>query len=154
MDHATLVKLAVRSRSTVLSTAFAAAVLMALAAIPVRAQVFADLKSALVDYSKSDIEPRKACDALGKFKSKEIVKIAAATMPAASGAPAHCRVTGLIAPEIAFEVSLPSKWNGRFYMIGNGGHAGEALDDAGRAAQRNEALRLGFAFAQTNTGHD
>src|SRR5467141_2762338 len=42
----------------------------------------------------------------------------------------------------------------RFYMIGNGGHAGEALDDAGRVAQRNGALQLGFAFAQTNTGHD
>ena len=39
-------------------------------------------------------------------------------------------------------------------MIGNGGHAGEALDDPGRVSQRNEALQLGFAFAQTNTGHD
>ena len=75
-------------------------------------------------------------------------------MPASEAAPAHCRVTGLLSPEIAFEVSLPSKWNGRFYMIGNGGHAGEALDDAGRVAQRNAALKLGFAFAQTNTGHD
>ena len=36
-------------------------------------------------------------------------------------------------------------------MIGNGGHAGEALDDPGRAAQRDGALQLGFAFAQTNT---
>jgi len=131
---------------------FGAAVLIS--ATPARAQAFADLKSALVDYSKADIDPRKACEALGKFKAKEIVQIAAAAMPAASGAPAHCRVTGLIAPEIAFEVSLPSKWNGRFYMIGNGGHAGESLDDAGRVAQRNQALQLGFAFAQTNTGHD
>src|SRR6058998_3230849 len=39
-------------------------------------------------------------------------------------------------------------------MIGNGGHAGEALDNPGRVAQRNQALQLGFAFAQTNTGHD
>src|SRR5579862_7722611 len=39
-------------------------------------------------------------------------------------------------------------------MIGNGGHAGEAMDDPGRVAQRNGALQLGFAFAQTNTGHD
>src|SRR5947209_2309757 len=69
-------------------------------------------------------------------------------------APAHCRVTGVLSPEIAFEVSLPAKWNGRFYMIGNGGHAGEAMDDAGRVAQRNAALQVGFAFAQTNTGHD
>ena len=118
------------------------------------AQAFSDVKSALVDYSKADVQPRKTCEDLGKFKSKEIVQIAAAAMPAAGNAPANCRVTGMITPEIAFEVSLPAKWNGRFYMIGNGGHAGESLDDAGRVAQRNDALRLGFAFAQTNTGHD
>jgi len=146
MDRATLVQPA--------RAALAAALFCAIAATPVHAQAFTDLKSALIDYSKADVGPRKACEALGKFKAKEIVQIAAAAMPAANGAPAHCRVTGLIAPEIAFEVSLPSKWNGRFYMIGNGGHAGEALDDAGRVAQRNDALRLGFAFAQTNTGHD
>lgn len=51
-------------------------------------------------------------------------------------------------------MSLPAKWNGRFYMIGNGGHAGEGLEDPGRVAQRNTALQLGFAFAQTNTGHE
>ena len=152
MDYATLVNRTVRSRSIVVSAAFGVAVL--LSATPVSAQAFADLKSALVDYSKADIEPNKACEALGKHKAKEIVQIAAVAMPASGGAPAHCRVTGVIAPEIAFEVSLPSKWNGRFYMIGNGGHAGEALDDAGRVAQRNQALQLGFAFAQTNTGHD
>jgi feruloyl esterase len=39
-------------------------------------------------------------------------------------------------------------------MIGNGGLAGEAMDDPGRVAQRNAALQVGFAFAQTNTGHD
>jgi hypothetical protein len=129
-------------------------VFLALGTLPAKAQVFADLKSALVDYSTAEIQPRKTCEDLGKFKSKEIVQIAAAAIPPASGAPANCRVTGLLSPEIAFEVSLPAKWNGRFYMIGNGGHAGEALDDSGRVAQRNEALRLGFAFAQTNTGHD
>jgi feruloyl esterase len=131
-----------------------AAMLMAFGAAQARAQVFTDLKSALVDYSKADIDPHGSCEALGKFKSKDIAQITAAAMPAAAPAPAHCRVTGLLSPEIAFEVSLPAKWNGRFYMIGNGGHAGEALDDPGRVAQRNAALNLGFAFAQTNTGHD
>jgi hypothetical protein len=119
-----------------------------------RAQAFADRKTALVDYSKADLEPRKACEGLGKFKSKEIVQIAAMPVAASDAAPAHCRVTGQLSPEIAFEVSLPSKWNGRFYMIGNGGHAGESLEDAGRVSQRNSALLNGFAFAQTNTGHD
>ncbi|HYK62152.1 MAG TPA: tannase/feruloyl esterase family alpha/beta hydrolase [Bryobacteraceae bacterium] len=136
-----------------MATALAATALMAVS-MPASAQVFADLKSALVDYSKADIEPHKSCESLGNFKSKEIAQIHAAEVPVAAVAPTHCRVTGLLTPEIAFEVSLPAKWNGRFYMIGNGGHAGESLDDPGRVTQRNQALQLGFAFAQTNTGHD
>ncbi len=131
-----------------------AVILTAGFAMPVSAQVFAEQKNALVDYSKAGIEPRKSCEALWSFKSKEIVRMTAIMMPDSGAAPSHCRVTGLLSPEIAFEVSLPAKWNGRFYMIGNGGHAGEAMDDAGRVAQRNQALQLGFAFAQTNTGHD
>jgi len=108
----------------------------------------------LVDYSKADIEPRKACEELRRYKTKDIVQISAVMQPAAGATPAFCDVTGMLAPEIAFEVSLPSRWNGRFYMIGNGGHAGEPLDDPGRVSQRNAALQQGFAFAQTNTGHD
>jgi Tannase and feruloyl esterase len=135
-------------------SALGVAALMAASVTTARAQAFADLKTALVDYSKADLEPGETCEALGKFKAKEIVQITAAEMPASASAPVHCRVTGLLSPEIAFEVSLPAKWNGRFYMIGNGGHAGEAMDDPGRVAQRNQALQLGFAFAQTNTGHD
>jgi feruloyl esterase len=126
---------------------------LVLASGPARAQDFADLKSGTVDYSKADLQPRKDCATLAKFKSKEIVEITAAPVPAGA-APEHCRVTGLLSPEIAFEVSLPARWNGRFYMIGNGGHAGENLEDANRTSQRNAALKAGFAFAQTNTGHD
>jgi hypothetical protein len=128
--------------------------LIAGAAIPARAQDFTGRASALVDYSKAEIEPTKDCESLGNFKSADIAQITAAMLAASAAAPAHCRVTGLLSPEIAFEVSLPAKWNGRFYMIGNGGLAGEAMDDANRVAQRNTALQLGFAFAQTNTGHD
>ncbi len=134
--------------------ALGSAVLITAAALQAQAQAFTDLKKALIDYSKADIEPQKTCEALSSLKTKEIVQITATNVPATDAAPAHCRVTGLLYPEIAFEVSLPSKWNGRFYMIGNGGHAGEALEDPGRVAQRNAALQVGFAFAQTNTGHD
>jgi len=139
---------------TMMKTIAAIFLATAVTAIPAHAQAFADLKSALVDYSQADLSPRTACEALGKFKAKEIAQIAAASVEATAASPAHCRVTGLLSPEIAFEVSLPAKWNGRFYMIGNGGHAGEAMDDPGRVAQRNAALQAGFAFAQTNTGHD
>src|SRR5215472_4111275 len=121
-----------------------AIVLIAVSGIPVGAQAFADFKSALVEYSKADIQSHKTCDAMGAFKSKDIAKITAAQIPADAMSPAHCRIAGLLSPEIAFEVSMPDKWNGRFYMIGNGGLAGEALDDAGRVAQRIGALKLGF----------
>jgi len=136
--------------------AFVISLLIAAVPMPLYSQAFTEVKTALVDYSKANIDPQKVCEELevGKFNSKDIAEIRATVMPASAAAPAHCRVMGVLSPEIAFEVSLPSKWNGRFYMIGNGGHAGEALNDAGRAAQRNTALQLGFAFAQTNTGHD
>lgn len=65
-----------------------------------------------------------------------------------------CRVTLLVQPEIRIEVSLPSHWNNRLYMFGNGGYAGESLEAPNRVANRNQALSHGFVVAQTNTGHD
>src|SRR5579884_1021741 len=115
-----------RSTRFAVSMAVALATAAALLTAPVRAQDFADLKSALVDYSQADFIPRKTCEAMAKFKTKEIAQISAASIET-SDAPAHCRVTGMLSPEIAFEVSLPAKWNGRFYMIGNGGFAGDSL---------------------------
>ncbi len=129
-------------------------IMLAAGSIPARAQVFADAKTSPVEYAKSDSAPKKACDAMEHFKDKDIVEVHAAVVAATAQAPAYCKVTGVITPEVAFEVSLPDKWNGRFYMIGNGGLAGESLEDPGRVSQRNGALALGFAFAQTNTGHD
>jgi hypothetical protein len=129
-------------------------VLITAAVYPVYAQTFADLKTGLVDYSKSDLSPIKSCEAIGLFKSKDIAEIHASAVSAGAGVSEFCRVSGFLSPEIAFEVSLPAKWNGRFYMIGNGGHAGESLEDPSRVSQRNDALKLGFAVAQTNTGHD
>jgi hypothetical protein len=118
-------------------------------------QAFTNLKNSLVDYSQTDVEPRIACERLAAaFKAKELVDLKATAMPATADVPAHCRVSGLLRPEIGFEVNLPARWNRRFYMIGNGGHAGEGPDDPGRAAQRADALRNGFVMASTNTGHD
>ena len=128
--------------------------LASLVSLPASAQAFADLKSALVDYSKAEHWAAKICADMAQYKGTEIAEIHAVEEPAAAGAPKYCRISGVITPEVAFEVSLPEKWNGRFYMIGNGGHAGESLADPGRTSQRAEALKLGFAFAQTNTGHD
>src|SRR6185437_11170294 len=106
----------------------------ALCSVPkAQAQVFTDAGHGLVDYSKSELAPSQSCDAIGRYKSHEIVALRAVEVAADSktSTPAFCRVTGTLSPEIAFEVGLPDRWNGRFYMIGNGGHAGESLEDPG-----------------------
>jgi hypothetical protein len=133
---------------------FAAFVVMCATAAPALAQPFANVKSALVDYSKADLGPRITCAKLSTFKDKEIVSLKAQVVPADSGSPEHCRVSGVLSPEIGFEVNLPAQWNRRFYMIGNGGHAGEQPDDPNRAAQRASALQHGFVIATTDTGHN
>ena len=124
------------------------------AAGPAAAQPFANAKNSLADYPRADVGPHVACAQLEAFRDPELADIHARTIPASAEAPEYCRVNGILTPEIAFEVNLPAKWNRRFYMIGNGGHAGEALDDPNRAAQRAAALQQGFVMAQTNTGHD
>ena len=132
----------------------AAAAALSLASQTVPAQAFTAAGSSLADYTKAKIAPQQSCAALRQYSAPQLLQINPIAVEAAAGVPAHCQITGVLAPEIAFEVSLPAHWNGRFYMIGNGGHAGESLEDPGRIAQRNAALQAGFAFAQTNTGHD
>src|SRR4051812_33612992 len=65
-----------------------------------------------------------------------------------TGVPAHCRVVGVIAPEVGFEVWLPSNWNRKFLMVGNGGLAGTI-----NTGSMVRPLELGYATASTDTGH-
>jgi hypothetical protein len=114
---------------------------------------FRDWKpSALADATL--VKPHAACATLVASTGYEFSIVSATVVPASNDAPEYCRVAGLIQPEIRFEVSLPSAWNGRLYMFGNGGYAGEQLDAQGRVATVRRALARGFAVAQTNTGHD
>ncbi len=128
--------------------------LLCATASPAAAQPFANAAASAARYTVAESAPSKACDSLSAFKATDLVSVEARIVPATADAPQHCRVSGVIAPEIAFEVNLPDRWNRRFYMIGNGGLAGEALDNPGRTSQRSSALAHGFVMAQTNTGHD
>ena len=122
-------------------------------ASPAAAQAFANASSALAKYTVADAAPSKACEGLSSFKGEGIVSIAARVVAATPDTPQHCRVTGTITPEVAFEINLPDRWNQRFYMTGNGGLAGDALDTPNNA-DRTSALTNGFVHARTNTGHD
>jgi feruloyl esterase len=98
-------------------------------------------------------KPVIGCGDLRSLTNYQVSIATAVVVPATAEAPEHCRVTGQVLPEVGFEVSLPSQWNGRFYMFGNGGYAGEALDSTARRASAARAMRLGYAAAQTDTGH-
>ena len=69
-------------------------------------------------------------------------------VPAGDGLPEYCYVQGLIPPNVGFEVKLPTDWNGKFFMVGNGGFAGSIQDD------QTYGLRRGYATAATDTGHE
>jgi feruloyl esterase len=98
--------------------------------------------------------PQSACPVLRALTGYEFSVVTAELQPAAGGVPEFCRVFGQVQPEVRFEVALPTSWNRRLYMTGNGGYAGENLESPGRMAGRDDALRRGFAYAHTNTGHD
>jgi feruloyl esterase len=92
-------------------------------------------------------EPRMACDAVVSLTTYEFSILSAMPVPASEPVPAFCRILGQILPEVRFELTLPLQWNGRLYMFGNGGSAGEAVDAPARIAIRNGALQRGFARA-------
>lgn len=98
--------------------------------------------------------PKRACSSLRSLTGYEFSVISAEPIAGDASAPDHCRVSGLILPEVRFEVNLPASWNKRLYMFGNGGFAGEAFDAPGRVQHRAAALKRGFAVASTDTGHD
>jgi feruloyl esterase len=122
-------------------------------AFPAAAQPFANAGSSLAKYTVTDTMPSKQCEALSSFKGEGVVAIAARVVAATADTPKHCRVVGTITPEVAFEINLPDTWNRRFYMTGNGGLAGDAMDTP-NSADRTSALANGFVHARTNTGHD
>ncbi len=94
--------------------------------------------------------PAITCDVLATKSFGEAVKIHSATLVTSkANMPEHCDVRGVIWPEAKFAIKLPTTWNDRFQMVGNGGTAGTISIGAVDAA-----LRKGFAASSTDTGHD
>ena len=78
-----------------------------------QAQPFANARSSQAQYLGGDLRPAGQCEQLNTRGIADVVEIAARTVAAEGNTPQHCRVSGLLAPEIAFEVNLPTPWNGR-----------------------------------------
>lgn len=94
--------------------------------------------------------PVKTCTELQSSSFGSDVTIQSAKVIAAhEQMPEYCDVRGTIWPEDKFAVYLPTEWNNRFNMVGNGGSAGVISLRA-----MEVGLRRGFATASTDTGHD
>src|ERR1700722_17090501 len=98
-------------------------------------------------------KPAMACGELRGLTSFDLYVISATVIPASANAPEHCRVSLMVPPEINIEVNLPTEWNGRLYMFGNGGWAGESFEAPQRITNRARGLKAGFVTAATDTGH-
>jgi feruloyl esterase len=98
-------------------------------------------------------KPKVACATLQSLTNYAMSITSARVVAGSADVPEHCRVHILIQPKLNIEVNLPAAWNGRFYMFGNGGFAGESFDSAGRVGDLSRGLKAGFAVASTDTGH-
>jgi len=105
-----------------------------------------------VDYRATPHAAAIACEAL-PGRTPDGAALRARRVAAADGTPEHCRLDGSLPGGVGFQLNLPTAWNGRLYMHGNGGYAGEEAESPRERASRDGALRNGFATARTDTGH-
>jgi feruloyl esterase len=88
-------------------------------------------------------------------KNVEPTITSAVWTPAAGTVPEYCRVSGFITTgdarqglgRVRFAVNLPTNWNGRFVMLGDGGFDGFVSTSTARLDQ-------GYATANSDMGHD
>ena len=98
-------------------------------------------------------KPAVACGSVRSLTNFDYSVVSASLIAASAAAPEHCRVRIFIQPALNMEIKLPTAWNGRLYMFGNGGWAGESFDAPGRVAIAARGLKAGFLTASTDTGH-
>jgi feruloyl esterase len=121
--------------------------------------IFFPLACAIPALAQQAFQPR--CEDLAKFTLQNIVVKSAVTVPAGPfrlpsarpdaqpvTVPQFCRVTGVVRPELNFEVWLPAQWNRKYMAVGNGGLAGSVVYNA-----MLDPLNRGYATSSTDTGH-
>jgi feruloyl esterase len=91
------------------------------------------------------------------------VTVTSAMDIAASGTtPEYCQIIGAVATSgegygtgsAQFRLKLPVAWNNHFLFEGCGGNCGSVVSTSVNAVDNAEALGLGFAVVNTDTGHE
>ena len=107
-----------------------------------------------IDFAEATEQPARSCESLVSATNFRYAVVSARVVPARNRVPEHCRVLGMIRPEIRFIVNLPIRWNERFLMLGGGGWVGFPPEDPWVLRQQEIGLSRNFATAYTDTGHD
>ena len=98
------------------------------------------------------LSPAVDCAAFARTDLRQLefptMLMEAEVVDASDELPAYCRVTGVIQPQVQFEMRMPLEWNGRYYQRGCGGFCG--FIDTERCAT---ALARDFVVAAGNLGH-
>lgn len=102
------------------------------------------------------LQPVMACADLAKAQISGAVGAAVSDLTASvsSGGQPFCKVTGTIAPQIRFEVNLPTRgWTQRFLQTGCGGLCGSLSVRVEQARDCTPATNGELALASTDMGH-
>ena len=86
--------------------------------------IFSRWQSSTVDYSSTPHRAKIACTSLSEWSVYPAQVLIARQGKREKGLPEYCDVLGHIQSNIKFRLFLPARWNGRFFMVGNGGLAG------------------------------
>lgn len=120
------------------------------------AGIFSDAHLSPVNYFHSPHEVKTDCKSLRSWSGNDARILLAANIPDGEDSPAYCDVLGHIQSNIKFRMFIPAKWNGRFFMVGNGGLAGDDLlqpEYPQHLKKMKAAVRHGFATVMTDSGH-
>lgn len=116
---------------------------------------FRNASTSKVNYTRGIAKPQMACRIFKQRTDYNVTIISADLIPAKEKLPEHCRIHGVLQPEVQFWVYLPSNWNGRIYMAGHSGYAGDGPGDKkDMSAKVASGIAHNFATVFTNTGHD
>ncbi|MFT7461032.1 MAG: hypothetical protein ACI909_003724, partial [Planctomycetota bacterium] len=118
--------------------------------------VFSDWKLSPVRFSETPYKSKISCDSLSSWNVEPAQVLLAKLIRDDDGLPEYCDVLGHIQSNIKFRMFIPTDWNGRFFMVGNGGLAGDDLLQPGYPQHLNKmkaAIRHGFATVMTDSGH-
>jgi len=85
-----------------------------------------------------------------------------ADVAAAGSTPEYCQVAGVVVTDgegagpgsAQFVLKLPATWNNRFVFFGCGGNCGSVTSLSANGTDIAEALGLGYAVVNTDTGHE